>query len=95
MKAAQHSDWGVITTTIGGVKVTNGARVVVTWPDGLRSLHPVVFRKRRGVVYDMGHQYDVESDIAGIDVNVNGFTVWVELGRNGPEVEMAEQEGTC
>ncbi len=95
-KLGRANDWGADyigwegeTLTPGGfadsrklaLKVSDGDKVKVRWPDGHESVETIEHRNYKFSVSDMGHEYTSSYDLPGFSVSVHGTNVWLPLDK--------------
>lgn len=94
-KVMALDDWGVVNYWLGGslssagtasnrdqdpaMRLKNGDKVKVKWPDGKVSNEVVNIREYTNTVYDMGHQYDVKAEFGFLKSKVRGMAVEIDI----------------
>jgi hypothetical protein len=62
-----------------GCRFKEGEKVAVKFPDGTEDKYPVVFKEFYDTVHDHGHQYEVTSQLPGIEIVSMGIKQWICL----------------
>lgn len=81
-RIVEINDWENLEYFLGnGKKAPRLAQgtYMVQWPDGSVSVEKIVYVPHRARVYDMGHEYDVNTKKAVIKVIHRGIAVYVPV----------------